>query len=264
VTQSIETHQIQQSAFSPGALSPFVFVANADRHLLHVELPSIRKARQLYRTALKGDEGNIRALTGLARTFWLEWLLRAGDDVSLLTAAQEMGRKALILRPDSHFSHRELGMIALYARRHDLALEHLSRALTLSPEDQVLSFDFADALISNGKKQEGVALARAVRQSDPRLATFQNWVVATGEYLSGNYADAINELTAMPDEEAGFRVKAASYAMSGDRQMAEEFRRKALAVNPSFSVEAWSKGLPIRDRQDLQHVIDGFLKAGFK
>ena len=265
ITQGVEIHQIQRSAaISDGAESPFVLVANANRQLMQVDLPSLRRARRLFRSATATDGGNVPALTGLARTYWLEWLVRAGADKSLLTTALEIGRKALILSPDSHLSHRELGMIALYARRHDLALEHLSRALDLLPGDPNLTFDFADALVSNGQGREGMMLARKVGGIDLPPGTFGNWVTASGLYLLGEYADAIEELSRMQNQSAGYRLRAACHAMLGETELADSFRRMAMEDNPTFSVESWLNVFPIREPASARHAVEGFLKAGFK
>ena len=261
----IEDHQIEGANPLPeNQRTGFALIAQAERALTNVDLPSVRRARRLLRTAAQTSPNPFRAQATLARSFWLEWMLRAGQDKTLLATARNIARSALEARPDSHVAHQELGMTALYQGQYQLALEHLSRARDLSSFDNKVLFDLADALIADGQAKEGLALIKAGRSTDYRLVDFRNWVAATGHYALGEYGAAIAELLAMKHPVPTYRLLAACYAMLGDREKAGEFKGKYLEENPNFSTGDWLSVCPMREQNDVKHFREGCLLAGFR
>jgi DNA-binding SARP family transcriptional activator len=261
----IEDHQIEGAMLLPeNQRTGFALVAQAERALTNVDLPSVRRARRLLRAAAQNSSNPSRAQARLARTFWMEWMLRAGQDKTLLTTARSIARSALETQPDNHIVHQELGMTALYQGQYQLALEHLSRARDLNPFDNQLLFDFADALIATGQAREALALVKAGKLTDYRLADFRNWVAATGHYVLGEYDDAIAELAQMKHPVPTYRLLAACYAMLGERERATEFKAKYLEENPNFSTSDWLAQCPIREDIDVKHIREGCLLAGFR
>jgi len=261
----IEDHQIEAEALRPEtSRTSFALVAQAERALVNVDLPSVRRARRLLRTAARSRADPSRAQAKLARTYRMEWILRAGQDTSLLTTAWTIARSALELQPDSPIALQELGMTALYQRQHQLALEHLSRARELDPFDNHLLVDVADALIAGGQAKEALALLEVGKCADDRLADFRSWVSATGHYALGEYDAAIAELAELRRPGPAYRLLAASYAMRGDAAKAEEFKDKYLEENPNFTADGWVRQCPMGADVDIRHFRDGFLLAGFK
>ena len=265
VLAKLEDHQIEIAReCADSDLPGFAFVARGNRALLNANLPSVRRARRLFRVASEITENDLMAQTGIARTYRLEWILRAGQDPSLLASAREISRSMLELNPESHLAHRELGVTALYQRQHELAREHIHRARELHPHDPELLFDFADVLIADGAHEEALQVIGAVKQVDYKLADFRNWIAASGHYVLGDYKAALTELREMRNPDATFRLRAACHAMLGDYEEAREFRNKALDDNPGFDLKAWMSMCPVRLKTDIEHLRDGCRAAGFK
>jgi tetratricopeptide (TPR) repeat protein len=261
----IEDHQIEAENLRPEkSRSGFALIAQAERALMNVDLPSVRRARRLLRAAVHTSANPARAQARLARTFWMEWMLRAGQDSALLTTARSVARTALEAQPDSHIVHQELGMTALYQGQYQLALEHLSRARELNPFDGQLLVDFADALIANGHAKEALALVKGGKVTGYRLADFRNWVAATGHYVLGEYDAAIAQILEMKHPAPTYRLLAASYAMLREREKAAEFRGKYLEENPNFSTDDWALRAPMSLEDDIKHLREGSLLAGFR
>ena len=265
VLGKLEDHQIEMAGnLKEGDLPAFTLVAQGNRALLQADLPSVRRARRLFRAASDTSENNLGAETGIARTFRLEWILRAGQDPTLLSSARTIARTTLEAQPDSYLAHRELGMTALYQRQYDLATEHLHRARELHPHDPEMLFDFADVLICDGAAQEALELIETVKGFDYKLADFRNWIAASGRYALGQYAAAIVELEQMRNPESTYRLRAASHAMLGQAEEAKEFMKKSLDDNPGFSVKTWLSMCPVRMKADIEHFDQGYRSAGFK
>ena len=264
IVAKIEDHQIEGASLLPeNQRTSFALVAQAERALMNVDLPSVRRARRLLRAAARDSANVSRVQAGLARTFRMEWILRAGQDKTLLTAARSVARLALEAQPDSHIAHQEFGMTALYQRQNQLALEHLSRARDLNPFDNHLLFDFADALIASGRAKEALALVKVGKRIDYRLFDFRRWVAATGHYVLGEYDAAIVELSGINHPVPSYRLLAACHAMLGQREEAAEFKAKYLEENPNFVTDEWLSQCPISAASDVEHLREGARLAGF-
>jgi DNA-binding SARP family transcriptional activator len=265
IISAIEDHQIEAEKARPEKQrTSCALVAQAERALMNVDLPSTRRARRLLRTAAQKRVNPSRAQARLARTFWMEWMLRAGPDKGLLTTARSLARSALEAQPDSPYAHQELGMAALYQRQPQLALDHLSRAREISPFDAQVAVDFADGLIANGQAREALALIDAGKLTDHRRPIFRQWVSAAGHYVLGEYEAAIAELSELRTPGPAKRLLAACYAMLGDRVNAEQLKDKYLEENPHFTAEQWASQCPMGPDLDVQHLREGFLLAGFR
>jgi DNA-binding SARP family transcriptional activator len=265
VVGAIEDHQIEaEKSHSENQRTSFALVAQAERALTHIDLPSVRRARRLLRRAAQTGVNPSRAQARLARALWMEWLMSAGRNRSLLTTARGLARSALEALPESHYGHQELGMTVLYLGQYERALEHLSDARDLNPLDSQLLFDFAYASIANGQAKEALSSVEAGRSTDRRLVGFRNWVAACGDYATCEYEAAIAELLELRSPGPADRLLAACYAMLGEREKAKECKDKYLKVDPRFSIDSWISQCPLRAKVDVDRLREGHLRAGFR
>jgi len=265
IVGAIEGHQIAtEKLHSEKRRTSFALAAQAERALTHIDLPSLRRARHLLRRALQTGANPSRAQAKLARTFWMEWLMSAGRDRSLLTTARGLARSALEGQPESHYGHQELGMTVLHLGQYQRALEHLSNARDLNPLDNQLLFDFSYASIANGQAKEALSSVGAARLNDGRSTGFRSWVAACGYYATGKYEAAIAELLELRSPGAATRLLAACYAMLGEREKATEFRDRYLKKDPRFSLDSWISQCPLRMKIDVDRLREGHLLAGFR
>jgi len=259
----IEQHQI---ALSEGAaesdLSTFLLLAKANRDLMKAELPSIRRARRRFREVWRADPTSARAYAGAARSFWIEWLLRAGPDPALLDTAQDLAQRAIAADGDDPNALRELGMVASYGRRHDAALESLSRAVALAPDEIGLRNDYADALVSYGLPEEALRQLEIAERQTEASDDFGHWIAGTALYLTGRYAAALAKIDAMQVQDNVWRLQLACHAMLGQGEEARMAAAKSRDFNPDFDPESWSRICPISRTLDRDHILEGFRLAG--
>lgn len=261
----IEDHQIELSADTSELNQPtFVLIAQANRASAVADLPSIRRARRLFRTALQADDSQIRAIAGISRTLWLEWVLRAGQDVGLLHAGEEIARKAMERHPDNYWLYKELGMIAQFSRDPDLALKYLSRARELQPFEPNAIFDYCDALISSGDSRQAIGLLRSTKIVSIGHNDYRSWSAATGLYLTGQYKESIEEIKKMKFPAPAYKLRAANEALLGNREEANYFMRKAKEAVPDFSLSKWIDAGPFVSKVDIEHFYEGHREAGFQ
>lgn len=241
----------------------FALFLRGDRALQKFDLPHVRRARRLFKTASQLDTSYSSAYAGIARSFRMEWILLAGADRRLLEDAEAAASHALSLAPESAICLRDAGMVSLYLRRFDTALEQLDLAQRLNPADSELTFDYCDALISLGQAAEAIRILQESKCQLVRTADARRWIAATGYYALGKYRDALNELSKMRAPESAQRLQAACHAMEGDVGTAQQFMRRFLEENPGFSMKNWLSVSPFRRVEDQSHFAEGVMKAGF-
>jgi hypothetical protein len=89
------------------------------------------------------------------------------------------------------------------------------------------------------------------------------WVKGFALYAARNYAQAVEALQNESCRGSGAqRILAAALAQLGRDKEAQAAAQRFLHILPQFSVSDWIKTQPFRDPRDLQHFVDGYIKAG--
>jgi hypothetical protein len=111
---------------------------------------------------------------------WPEWpiqdAIRREIDLSSPIAGYE---KALILNPFNAAANRRLGQLELSLGEYEDALEHLELAYKSTPWDHATRLLLGEALLVNGRVDEGAALWASINNSQSQLQTRAFWY----EYL---------------------------------------------------------------------------------
>ncbi|MBW2563359.1 MAG: tetratricopeptide repeat protein, partial [Deltaproteobacteria bacterium] len=83
----------------------------------------------------------------------------------------------------------------------------------------------------------------------------------------GQYEEALTEfkkaLHRAPDAATNHRYLAITYALLDWQEEAEAAVKKALEIDPSFSVKRVSKALPYKNQAIVKLILDALRKAGF-
>ena len=237
---------------------------------------SILRARTLFQQAIDRDPGSARAHGSLARSYldeyWSDWTTSskaAADEAfgwaqkavaldeldnrarvnlavayfsgeSNFEAAQVQFAKALELNPNDHDAHCLQGWCHMLAGEGEQAISCTDRAMRLSP------FDIYEC----------------------NLAQF------VAHYTARRYEDALSALGRIPDPRYEINAfRAACFAQLGrdaearraiDTFMAEA--SEAIADWPGEDPQGWRRywanGYPFQDAGNLEHLLDGFRKAG--
>jgi DNA-binding SARP family transcriptional activator len=234
-----------------------------ERWLKNIELPSVRRAKSLFRSALNSRDEYAPALAGLSRAFRMEWLLLTRGDMTELETAETWAKKAIAADPDDARGAHEMGICQIYRRRFDHGLELLERAAGSAPANVAIAEDLADARVMSGMIDQGIAqfdalLARLPYPSDQLL-----WYAAGGFYLAGDYDRAIGLLDRMVMPDTAFHLRAACHAMLNQRAEAEHFVRAMRDRLPDFRIGSRSHMAPLRRPEDREHFEAGLMSAGF-
>jgi DNA-binding SARP family transcriptional activator/TolB-like protein len=233
------------------------------RYIRTLDLPNVRRARRAFKQAVRTCDDFVPAISGLARTFQLEWLLMARGEPDLLDDAARFAGMAVSMDPDDARGYRELGVCNLYAGQFDESLRALAFAEERNPQFADLLMDHSDALLHSG--DAGAALSKLTQAIDmnPLCPDTYWWAAGGANYQLHKYSDAVECLSRMRDQSAVYRLLAASWAMLGETERARDYVRRTREIHPDFSVGGLLSHIPFRDPTYAKHYEHGLREAGF-
>ena len=231
--------------------------------LKNLDLRDIRRARKSFREALHSNGGFAPAIGGLARSYFLEWLVTARGDGELLRQAEQHAEEAI--RADEHLpsGYRELGVVKLYTRQFDESAAYLDRAEELSPHYANVIASYADTLVQSSRPDIGLRKIEHAIELNPLPPDEYFWTAAGAAYALGKYEEALAYIARMKDKEPVHRISAACWAMLGDIKKARLFVRRTYESNPNFDFESWVAIIPFKEEWQRKHYYEGLKRAGF-
>lgn len=263
VLRRIEEREVSAVAGSGEVSLSYRMTLEGQRQLRNIDLPSIRRARKLFKAALSGAPDHVPAIAGMARSHVMEWLVRAPYECSSLEAAEEFAKKAISISPDDHRGYHELGLVNTYFKRLDEGVEYLGRAKMLSPHDIGVRADLADALIFNGQSTDAIEmLAESLRLYGPSN-DYVHWILAGAHFDCEDYRAALREIGRMGNAAPAFKVSAAAHTLLGETELASRVVKTSMELNPHFDLTSWLSIVPCRNRELVQRYTDSLRLAGF-
>ncbi|QND48745.1 DNA-binding protein [Rhizobium lusitanum] len=233
------------------------------RHLKSLDLPDIRRARKEFQTSLKENPYFSPALSGVARTYHLEWLVTAQGDAGLLKRAEEEAGKAITTGQDIAGGYHQFGVIKLYQGAFDESIEVFELAETISPHHADAIADYADTLIHASRPRDGLAKIRSAIELNPISPDLYFWTAAGASFYLERYEDASDYIARMADPSQAARLAAASAAMSGNMRKAKTLVRKVKETYPDFDIDTWLSIVPLREQWQKDLYREGLQRAGF-
>ncbi len=235
------------------------------RHNLRsFDLPQVRRGRKSLRLArdIEPEEASIES--ALARTYVVEWVLRAGSDKALLDKARLHAERAVMIDPNDGTAYRELGRVALFDGDLDQSIEHMTRAADLSPHHADILADFADTLAHYSDFDAAEKQIEVAMKLNPLPPDDYYWTLGGISFFRGRWEDALRQLSQMQNTDPALRLMAATAAMAGQHDLARKYRLRALELQPDFTIARWMSKVPQRDPADLDLYIEALRRAGFQ
>lgn len=203
-------------------------------------------AKQLIDRALELDNNYSAAWTTLGWVYWVESSRKWGaDPEKLMQKAFEAAQKAVSADPNYHMAYSLLGHI--YMSRGDTkhAIEMGEKSLELAPSDSYAMAIHADRLIESGRVEEGIRRVKKAIRLCPFPPAWFLFLLGTGFHLKGDNDAAIYAFEQAIERESDAhltRVWLTSALVDlGKLNEARSASRAVLEIEPSFSVEGWSK-----------------------
>tara|TARA_R110000787_G_scaffold61094_6_gene138530 strand:- start:3657 stop:5621 length:1965 start_codon:yes stop_codon:yes gene_type:complete len=263
VIDLIERHEFAKAriASSPDAYQHYLIGQN---HLGRIDLPSIRRARKSFRAALNGSPEYASALSGVARTQHLEWLLLARADTSLLKAAEANAMTAVLKDPDDAAGYRVLGVVKLFCGQFDESIDVFSAAEQSAPMHADLLADFADTLVHASQPESGLRKISEAIALNPLCPDIYWWTAAGANFCLEEYETALTCIGKMEDQTAATRLSAACCGMMGNTERSRTLAAKTIDIYPDFEIESWLSVCTFKEKWQRELYREGLSRAGFK
>lgn len=233
-------------------------------HLRSFDLPRVRRGRKSLRLARDIDPEQATIESAIARSYVVEWVLRAGADRALLDLARLHAERAVSIDPGDGTAYRELGRAALFDRELDLSIEHMSRAAELAPHHADVLADFADTLTHYSEHKAAEEKMELAMRLNPVPPDEYYWTMGGIKFFQRQWGQSLNQLSRMRNIEPALRLMAASAAMAGHMDLARKYRLQALELQPDFLIARWIARVPQRDPADVDLYIEALRRAGFQ
>ena len=260
-----QIERTELAAVAPDRVSaPYHWFLLGKACLMTMDLPSVRRGRRAFKTALDKHPNFSQALGGLAWAFQLEWLLLARDEQDLLNDSVGLARAMIEIDPLDWSGHRALGFVNLFGRAYEASLDAYEKADRLNPHHPSLLIEHALALAFMGDLAAAQLKIAEATRLNPVPSDHHLWAAASTHYLSGAYRKVIEAGSAMRSPSVAYRLMAASHARLGERETARRVMRKVIEIHPDFSVDRFLRASPIRDRALAQFCAEGLRLAGFE
>jgi DNA-binding SARP family transcriptional activator len=263
ILRHIEDREISLSDRGDGARVAYRLTLEAQRLLNAIDLPSIRRARRLLRSAQTVAPNFVPTIAALARSHVMEWLVRAPFEVAPLEFAEQFAKQAIAISPDDHRGYHALGLVRVYRRRLDDGIECLNRAASLCPEDKAcapISPTRWSSTASRAKRSPcstiwcAPSIRRRLHSLGARRRPFRPRGLRSD--VAANQADE--------QSGAGVPHLRRRARLIGDVAGARRVMKASMDFNPNFDLRSWLAMAPCRDKDFVQRYTEGLADRGLQ
>ncbi len=259
----VEQNELRALADGPESTTAYRLTIQGNRLLRTIDLPSIRRARQVFRAALAVAPQHAPTLAAVSKAYRLEWLLLARADHRELDLAIDFARQSIAAGPDGVHGLHQFGICNIYKKDYERGISALERAEKHFPFQVDVIAEHADGLVCYGDLRSGLEKLAPILDDEVLVNDPVLWNAACGNYLAGNYRETLDLIARMSTDEPVHHLKAACLAMVGDVDEARRQVAKLREVLPDFSIAKRLAMAPLRRREDLEHYEFGLKLAGF-
>ncbi len=223
------------------------------------------RARSMFDKAIDLDPEFSLAYSRLGYTYWQEWCFGWSQSFESLEKAFELAQKATVLDDSLPEPHGILGMVCLWKKEHEHAIDHLQRAIALDPNCADALDQLAHVLAFAGRPDEAIGLSKKAMRLNPRYPPLYEWTLGHAYFLVGEYEQAIDALRRVVDRNPAFHPAYIYLALClGQLGRVDEAQAEAAEfarVTPNMSWDSWRDRLPYKDKAVLDGLFEIMLKA---
>jgi len=253
---------------APSDLGSWECVTRAFSHFSRFTAPDYFAALALLKQAIDRNPQYARALSlfalSKAMAAYQGW--SAERSISL-GEAKEAVRKAEALDRDDPWVHYAAGMIGIMVQEYGEAAASLVRATELNPNFALAHGSLGRALAGLGHFEEALDhIARAMRISprDPNKHLFLHWK-AISLFLASRYEESAEcakaAIRERPDLTGSHRVLVASLALTGKVERARAALRDFQDIQPDVTLKLVAATVSMQDAQRVR-LLEGLRLAG--
>jgi tetratricopeptide (TPR) repeat protein len=196
------------------------------------------EAMRLFERAVKIDPDYGLAHGLLATLLLRQWHEDPGDSSGKLDEAYRMAMHAVELDDSESTCHSMLAHVCLWRRSFELAIQHMTRAVELNPNNQWNAADMALVLGYVGQAEEALSWCARAKQIDPYFNPpwyWRQW--GRIHMVLRKYQEALDKFEHIPMRAYwDTAYMAGCSAQLGDRERTQALVAECLAKQPEFSI----------------------------
>ncbi|WP_269585045.1 adenylate/guanylate cyclase domain-containing protein [Roseibium sp. Sym1] len=259
-----ESQQSRLARQKPASLAAYecVLVAKVLHHQSTRE--TNLEAQQMIARAVALDPGYAHAHAWRGCIYGQAWGYGWCDNLEeTLDLAQASILKAASLDDNDADVHRLLA--ALYILQNDLprALRHQERSLELNPNYDLSVVQMGEVHTWLGNPETGIEWIRKAMRLNPHHPPRFWSHLGRAHHTARQYNEAIEAFSHLPTlETLQLAYLAACHAMEGDEVNASRYADRVRETSPDFTRESFLETMHFGQREDLDHLTDGLIRAG--
>ena len=220
------------------------------------------EARLYFQQASKLDPKFARAFANYgwtyARDFQDGW---TSTPKKTLDKALKLVLNARALDETSSRVHWILGQVFLYKRDYQQAIDNVEKAIELSPGNPDPKILLARILMFSGDPSRSITLIQEAMKINPLYPMQYQMNLGISHFANGDYIKAkkalINALERNPDAQRVRMWLVASYANSGELELANWEYEELIMINPEFSLKNLQYSIPFKDQSIRDRLFKG-------
>ena len=166
------------------------------------------------------------------------------------------------------YAHTLLGAVYLVTRQYEKAVAAAERALDISPNSSHAYTALAGFTGCAGRWEESIEYGKRSLRHNPFPGITEFHWLGRAYFMSGQYNESIatfkRALQDSPHYLPAHAFLAACYSSLGRQAEAATEADEVLRINPKFTLEAYAKTLPYKNKADIDRYIAALRKAGLK
>ena len=225
------------------------------------------QASRLFRQVIEWEPDSPLGYAGTAWAQWREvfrgWSRSPAED---LHAAMELVQQALERDGDHAAAHAILGCCLILTGRHEQALTHAERAVTLTPNGADVAMFAGHITLYSGQVEQAIALSQRAIRLCPVCPPFYKTTLGVAYREARRYDEGIAVLREAVASEPEFLPARFAlltvYCAAGRYDEAQATAREIRRIDPLFSLVDYANRLPHRDQAVRDRILIDLEKAG--
>jgi TolB-like protein len=250
----------------PALLSPYEAVLRSFAHFQRVNAEEHAAARAALERAVQQAAGDADCWAMLSMMYREEYTHGFNLRPDPIGRALAAARRAVEPAPSNHLAYHALASALFFRRELGAFRSAADRAVDLNPMDGFTLAYLGFLIAYSGDWERGCALVEQARQLNPHHPGWYWFPAVFNAYRKRDYRGAVDVTLKvnMPGFWRTHAAFAAAYGQLGERDAAHNALRDLLTIRPDFAVVAREELGKWWDPELVEHLIEGFRKAGLE
>jgi adenylate cyclase len=252
-------------------LEAYLTLMQARQYMQILNKENYALARRLTEQVIAMDARYAAAYATLCRVQTNEVVLGVyRNPRTALEEASKLGEKAITLDDSNAFAHAVLGIAYVWLKEYDKAIAEAEKAVSLDPNSAYAYHTLGSVLKYAGRGEEAIPFFKKSLRLSPIAIDAATLINMGMTYRGlGQYEEAVATFKKAiqvygADHLFAHFGLATTYALMGREREAHAEAAEVLRIDPAFSLESWSRRLPLKDQKEIEFGSAAARKAGLK